>query len=205
MTVGLWVLGQACSDQVRVSEAPEKETVEDKAPVPEGAPFAIIETDKGEIEVKLRPDLAPETVRNFIELAELGFYNRTSFHRVMKGRMIQGGDPNSRDSDPYNDGQGTAGSYLPQEFSPTPFVRGTVAMGKEPGSDRGGSCQFFVTLDRTEQWDGQYNVFGEVTKGIDIAEKISEAPLTKSSHPALKNRPAGKQIIERIRIDYRSD
>lgn len=170
---------------------------------PEGEPYAIIATDKGDITVRLLPDLAPETVARFIELSELAFYNRTSFHRVMEGRMIQGGDPLSRDSDPYNDGTGTSGAYLPQEFSQRPFERGSVAMGREAGSDNGGSCQFFIVLKRSPEWDGRYNLFGEVTEGIEIADGISEAPLTQDAHPSLKFRPAGKQIIEEIQIEYR--
>ncbi len=172
-------------------------------PKPQGRPFAVIETDSGIITVELLPDAAPETVESFIELAQLGFYGRTSFHRVIADRMIQGGDPLSRDNDPFNDGQGTSGAYLPQEFSAVPMERGTVAMGHEDGADNGGSCQFFIVLKRTPDWDGKYNVFGKVVDGIDVAEAISRAPLTKQQHPALKYRPAGRQIIKAIRIEYR--
>lgn len=178
----------------------QEETVSEER---QGDPYAILETSKGEITIRLRPDLAPETVRSFLELAEVGFYNRTTFHRVMKGRMIQGGDPYSRDRDPYNDGQGTSGEYLPIEFSEEPFDRGTVAMGRTPGSDKGGSCQFFIVLQRSPDWDGQYNVFGEIVGGIEVAEEISNSPLSKDSHPAMKNRPVGKQVIEGIQIEYR--
>ncbi|MEJ2078778.1 MAG: peptidylprolyl isomerase [Acidobacteriota bacterium] len=170
---------------------------------PKGQPYAVIITDQGDITVELLPELAPETVRSFIELAGLGFYNRTAFHRIMKDRMIQGGDPLSRDRDPFNDGQGTSGSYLPQEFTSTPVDRGTVAMGHGAGVDNGGSCQFFIVLKRTPEWDGKYNVFGKVVDGLEVADKISNAPLTKDPHPALKYHPAGKQTIESIRIEYR--
>lgn len=185
------------------SQAREESTAETAAAEPTGRPFAVIETDQGDITVELLPDLAPKTVQRFIELADLGFYSRTAFHRVMKDRMIQGGDPLSRDHDPYNDGQGTSGSYLPQEFGSAPVERGTVAMGHEEGADNGGSCQFFIALERTPEWDGQYNVFGKVVDGIGVADKISNAPLTKDPHPALKYHPAGKQTIESIRIEYR--
>jgi cyclophilin family peptidyl-prolyl cis-trans isomerase len=179
----------------------EKTVVE--SPESKGAPFAIIETDKGNITIELLVDTAPKTVANFIELAEVGFYKRTTFHRVMKDRMIQGGDPLSRDRNPYNDGQGTSGSYIPQEFSKTEVDRGTVAMGREEFSDNGGSCQFFVVLKRTPEWDGQYNVFGKVSEGIEIVEEISRSPLTKSDRPDQKYRPAGKQIIKNVTIEYR--
>jgi len=179
------------------TQSPEPE------PTPQGRPFAVIKTDSGDITVELLPDAAPETVKSFVELAQLGFYDRTSFHRVMADRMIQGGDPLSRDNDPFNDGQGTSGSYLPQEFSDVPMDRGTVAMGHEDGADNGGSCQFFIVLKRTPDWDGKYNVFGKVVEGIDVADAISRTPLTKQKHPALKYRPAGRQIIETINIEYR--
>ena len=175
--------------------------VEEAEPV--GTPVASVETGKGIIVIELLPEVAPTTVDRFIELAEVGFYNRTTFHRVMKDRMIQGGDPYSRDNDPYNDGQGTSGKYLPEEFSSVPFERGTVAMGRLPGSDNGGSCQFFVTLKKSPEWDGQYNVFGRVIEGIEVVEAISRAPLSKSDHPSMKNRPAGKQLIKSVSVEYR--
>jgi len=170
---------------------------------PSGTPYVILETDQGDITIKLLSEAAPETVARFIELAEVGFYNRTLFHRVMAGRMIQGGDPLSRDNNPYNDGQGTSGSYLPKEFSDLPFERGTVAMGRDESGDNGGSCQFFIVLKRTPEWDGQYNVFGKVVEGLETADRISQVPLSKSDHPSMKYRPAGKQVIKRTRVEYR--
>jgi cyclophilin family peptidyl-prolyl cis-trans isomerase len=195
----------SCSSEKGVGE---QQAVESTAPTAEedesvGTPVASVETDKGIIVVELLPEVAPATVERFIELAEVGFYRRTSFHRVMKDRMIQGGDPLSRDNDPFNDGQGTSGEYLPQEFSSVPFERGTVAMGRLPGGDNGGSCQFFITLKPAPEWEGQYNVFGKVIEGIEVAEEISRSPLSKSDQPSMKNRPAGKQIIKRISVEYR--
>jgi peptidyl-prolyl cis-trans isomerase B (cyclophilin B) len=193
----------ACSSESldRPTEEPAATVAVEKEP--EGKPIAIIETDKGEIAVELLSDLAPETVKNFIELGEVGFYNRTTFHRVLQDRMIQGGDPYSRDRDPFNDGQGTSGSFLPQEFSSHDFTRGTVAMGRKPGGTDGGSCQFFIVLKDSPEWNGQYNAFGRVVEGIEVADEISRAPLSKRDHPSMKNRPAGKQIIKRVRIEYR--
>lgn len=197
-------LASCSSDQVVQESLPEESgTPSGDEPKPTGTPVARVETDKGVILIELLPDIAPVTVERFIDLAEVGFYSRTAFHRVMKDRMIQGGDPLSRDSDPYNDGQGTSGEYLPQEFSSVPFEKGTVAMGRLPGGDNGGSCQFFITLQRSPEWDGQYNVFGKVIEGIEVAETISRAPLSKSEHPSMKNRPAGKQIIKSITVEYR--
>lgn len=189
---------QDSSLQEDVEATPEPEQ-------PSGEPYAVIETGKGDITVKLLPEAAPESVANFIELAEVGFYNRSSFHRVMKGMMIQGGDPLSKDNNPYNDGQGFGSRALPQEFSDIKFDRGTVAMGRTPGGGDGGSCQFFIVLKRVPDWDGQYNVFGEVVDGIEAAEQISEVSLSRDDHPSMKNRPAGRQVIEKIRIEYRPE
>jgi len=195
----------SCSSEQGTEEQqpaePSASVVEETAPV--GTPVASIETNKGIIVIELLPEVAPATVGRFIELAEVGFYNRTIFHRVMKDRMIQGGDPYSRDNDPYNDGQGTSGEYLPEEFSSVAFERGTVAMGRLPGSDNGGSCQFFVTLKKSSEWNGQYNVFGKVIEGIEVVEAISRAPLSKSEHPSMKSRPAGKQVIKSVSVEYR--
>ena len=69
----------------------------------------------------------------------------------------------------------------------------------------GGSCQFFIVLKRAADWDGQYNVFGRVVEGIEVADAISEVSLSKDSHPSMKNRPAGRQVIKKIRIEYRED
>ena len=168
-----------------------------------GDPVAVIDTDHGQIVVALLRDIAPRTVEHFIELAELGFYNRTTFHRVIAGDMIQGGSPTSRDNDPYNDGQGTTGSTIPAETSDHEFDRGTLAMAHSPGNRDSGSCQFFIVLRRIPEWDGEYTAFGKVLEGIEIVEKISNAPLSKSTHPTLKQRPAGKQLIHSIQIDYR--
>lgn len=203
--LALAVLGGACSSSQPSRPVAEKaaEPTPTEPAKPQGKPFAVMSTDQGSMVIELLPDVAPVTVKRFIEMAELGFYNQTAFHRVMKDRMIQGGDPYSRDSDPFNDGQGSASVMLPQEFSKQPMERGTVAMGREEGSDNGGSCQFFIVLKRTPEWDGKYNVFGKVVEGMEVADKISNARLTKDPHPALKYHPAGKIVISSIKMEYR--
>lgn len=197
----LFSCSQVEKDPVPVEDEIKPEPVSE----PTGDPYAIIETAKGNIVIKLLPEVAPESVANFIELAEVGFYNRTSFHRVMKNLMIQGGDPLSQDNNPYNDGQGFGSRALPQEFSDIKFERGTLAMGRSPDGGDGGSCQFFIVLKRAADWDGRYNVFGQVVEGIEAAEVISAVSLSKDSHPLMKNRPAGRQVIKKIRIEYRED
>jgi peptidyl-prolyl cis-trans isomerase B (cyclophilin B) len=168
---------------------------------PAGQPYAILETDKGVIVIRLLPELAPKAVENFEKLINAGFYYKTKFHRVMPGAMIQGGDPNTKDNDPYNDGQGNSANFLPAEFSKRQFDRGVVAMARHEGDPNSASCQFFIVLKRTPHWDGQYTIFGEVTEGLDVADKISHSPLSKD--PRLRNWPIENIRIEMASIEYR--
>jgi cyclophilin family peptidyl-prolyl cis-trans isomerase len=182
--------------------APEvkEEAPPDPTP-PVGDPYATIQTSEGDIVVRLRPDLAPRTVENFITLANRSFYYGTKFHRVIAGTIIQGGDPNSRDTNPYNDGQGNSGAFVPAEFSKEPFRRGSVAMARSPGNPNSASCQFFIVLKRMSQWDGEYTIFGEVTEGIELADKMARSALSKD--PQLRERPTANYTIRQVLIDYR--
>lgn len=198
----LVVLWQACASSETESV---DETVEQAAEetAPEGTPFAVIRTDRGSFEFELFPDVAPKSVGQFINLAEQGFYVNTTFHRVLKDRLIQGGDPMSRDRDPYNDGQGNSGRMLPAEFSDLLFERGTVAMARQSGDPNSGSSQFFVSLQRAPEWDGQYTVIGKVVSGIEVVEEISRTPT--SQDPQLKGRPTGNIRIKEVMIEYRNE
>lgn len=181
---------------------PEKpKPATEPAPAPKGSPYAVFETDKGKIVIKLLPEVAPKTVENIIALVKSGLYRRTKFHRVMAGTMIQGGDPNSKDNDPYNDGQGNSGNMIPAEFSSRKFDRGVVAMARQEADPNSASCQFFIVLKRMPSWDRQYTIFGEVVEGLDVAEKISRAPLSKD--PRLKNWPVENIRISSASIEYR--
>ena len=138
---------------------------------------AIIKTDFGSIKFSLLPDIAPETVRNFVTLAKSGFYNGTLFHRVIPGFMIQGGDPNTKNPDKSMWGQGGPGHNLKAEFSSRSHLRGIVSMARATDPDSAGSQFFIVTSDNnTEALDRQYTVFGEVTEGMDVAHKIENLP-----------------------------
>jgi peptidyl-prolyl cis-trans isomerase B (cyclophilin B) len=132
---------------------------------------ATIETNQGKIEFNLLPDLAPETVRSFIKLANSGFYDGTLFHRVIPGFMIQGGDPNTKQPDKSKWGQGGPGYSLKAEFSSRSHLSGIVSMARATDPDSAGSQFFIVTTDSTFL-NGQYTVFGEVTEGMDVANKI---------------------------------
>ncbi|KAF6243047.1 peptidylprolyl isomerase [Nitrosopumilus sp. b1] len=131
----------------------------------------IIDTNFGTITFRLLPDLAPETVRNFQKLANSGFYNGTLFHRVIPGFMIQGGDPNTKKPDKSQWGMGGPGYTVKAEFNSRSHRRGIVSMARAMDPDSAGSQFFIVTTDSTFL-DGQYTVFGEVTEGIEVADKI---------------------------------
>ena len=130
-----------------------------------------IETNFGKIVIKLFAELAPETVRNFEKLAKDGFYDNTLFHRVIPGFMIQGGDPNTKTDDKGSWGMGGPGYNIKAEFSSRSHLRGIVSMARSQDPNSAGSQFFIVTSDSTFL-DRQYTVFGEVTEGMDVADKI---------------------------------
>jgi peptidyl-prolyl cis-trans isomerase B (cyclophilin B) len=144
---------------------------------------AVIETKFGTIELKFFPDVAPNHVNNFIELAEKGFYDGTTFHRVIPGFMIQGGDPNSKNSDKSRHGIGGPGYTVKAEFSQKPHKRGTLSMARTPqGPDTAGS-QFFICVADVSALDGQYTVFGEVISGMEVADEIVSQPRDRRDNP----------------------
>jgi peptidyl-prolyl cis-trans isomerase B (cyclophilin B) len=159
-----------------------------KAEAPKG-PRAIIKTKFGDIEIKFYPDVAPKHVDNFITLAKSGFYNGTIFHRVIPGFMIQGGDPNTKDSlkkDTFGQGgpKDEKGNPITvkAEFSDIPHKRGIVSMARASDPDSAGS-QFFIVVEDSRFLDRKYTVFGEVTKGIGVADKIVNLPRDERDNP----------------------
>jgi len=152
------------------------------APPSAPGPKAIIKTKFGDIHIKLYPDVAPNHVVNFIKLAKSGFYNGTIFHRVIPGFMIQGGDPNTKNSlrkDTYGQGgpKDEKGNpiLLKAEFSDTPHKRGIVSMARANEPDTAGS-QFFIVVEPSPSLDRKYTAFGEVTRGLGVADKIVNVP-----------------------------
>ena len=142
----------------------------------------VIETNFGNIVLKLFPDVAPETVRNFEKLAKSGFYDGTLFHRVIPGFMIQGGDPNTKSPDKTKWGTGGPGYSLKAEFNSRSHRRGIVSMARSQDPDSAGSQFFIVTTDSTFL-DKQYTVFGEVIEGMDTADKIVNLQRDKNDCP----------------------
>lgn len=145
-------------------------------------PKAIIETTFGTITLKLFPDVAPGHVKNFSDLAKKGFYDGTTFHRVIPGFMIQGGDPNSKNPDKKMHGMGGPGYTIKAEFNERPHKRGTLSMARAASPDSAGS-QFFICVKDSSFLDRQYTVFGEVDSGMDVADKIVSQPRDANDNP----------------------
>ena len=139
---------------------------------------AIIETEFGNIVFEFYSDVAPINVKNFKDLAASGFYNGTTFHRVIPFFMIQGGDPLTKDDDRSNDGTGGPGYTIKAEFSQIPHERGIVSMARRGDDPDSAGSQFFITVkysDRSMKNDGSYTVFGKVTEGMDVVDEIVAA------------------------------
>lgn len=143
---------------------------------------AVIETKFGNIELKFFPDVAPSHVNNFIELAKKGFYDGTTFHRVIPGFMIQGGDPNSKSANKSTHGTGGPGYTVKAEFSDKPHKRGTLSMARAADPNSAGS-QFFICVADAPFLNKQYTVFGEVVSGMDVVDKIVSQPRDPRDNP----------------------
>jgi len=143
---------------------------------------AIIETRFGNIEFKFFPDVAPNHVSNIIELAKKGFYDGTTFHRVIPRFMIQGGDPNSKNPDRSKHGTGGPGFTMKAEFNDKPHKRGILSMARAAHPDSAGS-QFFICVADSYFLDKQYTVFGEVKSGMDVVDKIVSQQRDKNDNP----------------------
>ena len=155
---------------------------------------AVIKTTEGEMVVEFWPDVAPKTVENFKTLAKKGFYDGTCFHRVIKGFMIQGGDPLTKDASKESSwGTGDPGYKIKAEFNDRHHDRGVLSMARSQDPDSAGS-QFFICHGAPRFLDKQYTAFGKLIKGDDVLEKIGTTP----THP--QDRPDKRMGIESIKI-----
>ena len=144
--------------------------------------------------VEFWPDVAPKTVENFKTLAKKGFYDGTAFHRVIKGFMIQGGDPLTKDAaNEARWGTGDPGYKIKAEFNSRSHVRGVLSMARSQSPDSAG-CQFFICHGNPTQLDNQYTTFGKLIKGDEVLEKIATTP----TRPG--DRPVTRQNIDSIKI-----
>ena len=148
----------------------------------------------GDIVLELYPELAPNTVANFVKLAGQGFYDDTKFHRVIPGFMIQGGDPLSRDDDAANDGLGDPGYKIADEHNPAPHDRGVLSMANQGRPDTGGS-QFFIVHRDAHHLDGAHTVFGRVVDGLDVVDSIASVETDVHGRWGKPNRPVEHIVV----------
>ena len=160
---------------------------------------AVIKTSEGDMVVQFWTDAAPNTVENFKKLARQGFYDGTIFHRIVKGFMIQGGDPNSKDPAKENSyGEGGPGYNIKAEFNDHSHDRAVISMARGPDPDSAGS-QFFICLAPVHRLDHQYTTFGKLIKGEDVLGKIGDTPVTKNSMGE-PSKPTKRVVIESVKI-----
>jgi len=180
LTLGV-CLAQAADE--KKDETKQTETKSDTKQNKGGATsneVAVIKTTEGDMVVTFWPDVAPKTVENFKTLARKGFYDGTAFHRIIKGFMIQGGDPNTKDpakEDSY--GTGGPGYSVQAEFNDKHHGPGVLSMARSSDPNSAGS-QFFICHGDADSLDHQYTAFGKLTKGMDVLEKIASTPVTRS-------------------------
>jgi peptidyl-prolyl cis-trans isomerase B (cyclophilin B) len=168
-----------------------------KTTPPKTAPakeVAVIKTSMGEMVAEFWPDVAPKHVENFKSLAKKGFYDGTAFHRVIRGFMIQGGDPNTKDENAKSSwGQGGPGYHINAEFNNKKHVLGVLSMARTNDPNSAGS-QFFICLENASHLDNQYTAFGKLIKGEDVLKKIGSTPT------GARDMPLERVNVESIKI-----
>jgi peptidyl-prolyl cis-trans isomerase A (cyclophilin A) len=166
-----FVLG-GCSGNAEDKDTAKKDDTTDTSAK---RPRVIMETDMGKIVLELFPDVAPIHTENFLKLANSGFYNGLTFHRVIDGFVIQGGDPSGN-------GTGGAGYTIPAEFSDLHHMPGTLAMARGPDPNSA-SSQFYICLSQLPSLDGQYTIFGQTVEGMDVVQKIGKVKTGQNDMP----------------------
>lgn len=163
------------------------------------AEVAVFETEYGKIVMELYPKLAPQMVERFKKLIREGFYNGTTFHRTSPSLgIIQGGDPNSKDADPTNDGYGKSPyANVPAENSDVPYQRGIVGAARANDLNSA-NCQFFIMLKRQPVFDKRYTIFGRVIEGLNNAYIISVSPTEPGTE-----RPDDPVVVRRVTLQLR--
>lgn len=160
---------------------------------------AVIKTTAGEMVVEFWTDVAPQTVENFKKLARQGFYNGTAFHRIVKGFMIQGGDPLTKDAAMSGRwGTGGPGYQIKAEFNEKSHVRGVISMARSQDPDSAGS-QFFICLGDAKFLDRQYTAFGRLLKGDDVLGQIGNTPVSQSNGGEM-SKPTARVGVESVTI-----
>ncbi len=161
-----------------------------------GGEIAIIETTMGNIELEFLEDKAPGHAKNFKDLARKGFYDGTTFHRVIPGFMIQGGDPNSKSTNRSTHGMGGPGYTIKAEFNDTPHDRGILSMARSQDPNSAGS-QFYIVVKDSHFLDNQYTVFGRVIDGMEVADKIVSVSRDSRDNPEERVEMKSVKIVNR--------
>jgi peptidyl-prolyl cis-trans isomerase B (cyclophilin B) len=161
--------------------------------------YAVIKTTAGDMTVELWPEVAPKTVENFKTLAQKGFYDGTAFHRIVKGFMIQGGDPLTKDAKMESRwGTGGPGHTVKAEFSDKPHQRGVLSMARSQDPDSAGS-QFFICLGDAKFLDRNYTAFGKIVKGDDVLGKIGDTAVA-AGNGGERSKPLTRIGVESITL-----
>jgi len=181
--------------EAKAAAAEEKDTAQTEAEV------AVIKTNMGTIVIQFFAEDCPKSTANFMKLANAKFYDGVKFHRVIPGFVVQGGDPNSKDADRANDGQGGPGYTVPAEIKHK-HKRGAVAAARlpdqvNPKKESSGS-QFYIAVKALPSLDGNYTVYGEVIEGMDVVDKI--VAVRRDS----RDNPIEPVVMETVRIQAKS-
>jgi len=172
---------------------------EEKKPMNSTNEVAVIKTSEGEMIAEFWPEVAPNTVDNFKKLARSGFYDGTAFHRIVKGFMIQGGDPLTKDpAKESRYGTGDPGYKIKAEFNNRSHERGVLSMARSSDPDSAGS-QFFICLANVSRLDHQYTTFGKLIKGDDVLAKIGDIEVTMSDSGE-RSKPTKRVTVESVKI-----
>jgi peptidylprolyl isomerase len=176
----------ACTAETKPTPAPKVDTKKQKTE----NPVVVLQTNQGDIELELFPKVAPKAVKNFIELSKKGYYDGIIFHRVIKGFMIQGGDPTGTG----RGGESIYGGVFENEYAPNVIFDkpGILAMANA-GPNTNGS-QFFITTVPTPHLNGGYTIFGKVIKGFDVVQRIENCKTARG------DRPVVKQVIKKATV-----
>ena len=191
IALALWAPSDSCSIPYARGQEAAGEWVNSRA---------HISTDHGTIVVELADEGAPITVDNFITLADAGFYDNMKWHRVVDDFVIQTGDPNSRDQNPYNDGMGGSSQTIPLEINDTlTHEDGAIGMARSSDPDSA-SSQFYICDGPQNGLDGNYAVFGYVVEGIDVVRSIASVEVWGNLRPALSQHPVEDVWLYGVRI-----
>lgn len=197
--MGLALAMTACGQQTSKSDTDKTATKKEDTKLVNTNEVAVIKTSLGEMVLEFWPDVAPKTVENFKTLAKKGFYDGTCFHRIMKGFMVQGGDPLTKEaSKEAMWGTGGPGYQIKAEFNARSHQRGVISMARSANPDSAGS-QFFICHGNASFLDRQYTAFGKLIKGDEVLEKIATVPCAVSGGGE-PSKPTVRVGVESVKI-----